>query len=474
MKSRFASIAVAAGLAVSASFTVSTTSAVAQADAPASTLAGVLERIRRDTREQTQEAQRREAEFRTARNRQASLLAEAEGQLQSLKDEGDRLTALFEQNDARIFELQGELRAAQGDFGELFGVARQAAGDTMAQLAVSNIAAQPGLFVQSDSGASLIDRLDSLSATERLPTQDELDALWKALILEMVHQREVATFRARVGNFGRDGGAAEADVTRIGPFTIFASDGGKPRFVEYKDGALTVLQRQPVDRLRNAANDVMRGSPDRLYAGPVDPSRGTLLGLIVDVPNLQERFNQGGPVGKVIAVLAIVGVAFGALRLLQLFGVNAAVRGQARSQRAGKGNPLGRIMLAAEQARSADIETFELKLDDAIIRESSGLDFGLNFLKLAAGLAPLLGLLGTVTGMIQTFQQITLFGAGDPQIMAGGISQALVTTVLGLVAAIPLLLIHSFCASASRGVQQILEEQSAGIVARHAESRRGA
>jgi len=472
MISRITSLAVAASLAVSAGFAISTPS-FAQNAAPATTLSGVLERIRRDTREQSQEAASREAAFRRDRDRQATLLSQAEAELQALKDEGDRLTGLFAQNDERILVLQEELRGAQGDFGELFGVARQAASDASGQLAVSNIAAQPGLFTQ-DNGESLLGRLEDLSTTERLPTQLELDSLWKSLIQEMIHQRDVVTFRALVGNFGRDGSTVEADVTRIGPFTLFASEGGaKPRFVRFLNGQITVLQRQPVERLRNAAHAVVRASSDQLVAGPLDPSRGALLNLIIDVPNLMERFNQGGIVAKVIALLAVVGMSFGGFRLLILFGLSSAVSRQARNPRANKGNPLGRIMLAAEQAGSADIETFELKLDDAIIRESSGLDFGLNFLKLAAAIAPLLGLLGTVTGMITTFQQITLFGTGDPKIMAGGISQALVTTVAGLVAAIPLLFIQSFCSSASRAVQQVLEEQSAGIVARHAESRRG-
>ena len=86
-----------------------------------------------------------------------------------------------------------------------------------------------------------------------------------------------------------------------------------------------------------------------------------------------------------------------------------------------------------------------------------------------ANTATLLGLLGTVTGMIATFQSITLFGTGDPKLMAGGISQALITTVLGLIAAIPLLLLHNFVATRSKDLVQILEERSAGMVASRAE-----
>jgi biopolymer transport protein ExbB len=85
-----------------------------------------------------------------------------------------------------------------------------------------------------------------------------------------------------------------------------------------------------------------------------------------------------------------------------------------------------------------------------------------------------MGLLGTVIGMIRTFTQITLVGTGDPKTMADGISQALVTTVEGLVAAIPLILLHAVISSQAKGVQQVLDEQAAGMVAERAEQKGGA
>ncbi|MGD2134195.1 MAG: MotA/TolQ/ExbB proton channel family protein [Maricaulaceae bacterium] len=475
MKFQIKTIALAAALGTFA--VVNAAPALAQpTPEPASTLQGVIDRILSDSREMSAESREREARFRRERDQQARLLVEAEQELEDLIAEGERLTLLFEENEERIRELNEELTANQGDFGELFGVARQAALDITGQMSSSNIAAQPGVFMaETELGedASLLERLEDLSETERLPTQIEMDAVWKTLIQEMVYQRQVVTFTGRVANIGGDGSSQEVPVTRIGPFTLFATPRGSgAQFVTADEGAMTVLARQPAARYTSAAQTVARANPGQIVAGPIDPSRGTLMGIIIDAPSLQERFEYGGIVGKIIAVLAVIGVIFGLLRLFQLFMVGSAVRGQARKSRASKGNPLGKIMLAAEDARSADIETFELKLDEAIVRESAGLDFGLNLIKLLAAITPMLGLLGTVTGMIITFQQITLFGAGDPQIMASGISQALITTVLGLYAAIPLMFIHSFCASASRGVQEVLEQQAAGIVARHAEARR--
>ena len=176
-------------------------------------------------------------------------------------------------------------------------------------------------------------------------------------------------------------------------------------------------------------------------------------------------------IGKFIIIMAILGVLFGVLNIIRLFLAKMAINGQKRKAQPSKSNALGRVMMAYEGAQNKDADTVELKLDEAILRESPKFEFGLNILKLLAGVAPLLGLLGTVTGMIQTFQAMMIYGTGDPQLMAGGISVALVTTMLGLYAAIPLLVLHSFCASMARSIQGTLEEQSAGIVARHVETR---
>jgi biopolymer transport protein ExbB len=133
-------------------------------------------------------------------------------------------------------------------------------------------------------------------------------------------------------------------------------------------------------------------------------------------------------------------------------------------------NPLGRVLKVYADNKHVDMETLELKLSEAIIKETPRLQRFLLFLKIISVVAPLMGLLGTVTGMIQTFQAITLFGTGDPTLMAGGISQALVTTVLGLTVAIPMVLLHTIVSGRSRRIINVLQEQSAGIVAQHSEA----
>ena len=199
----------------------------------------------------------------------------------------------------------------------------------------------------------------------------------------------------------------------------------------------------------------------------IDPSRGAILGLLIQAPSLIERVQQGGLVGYIIILLGLLGALISIERLVTLTDSSRKIRAQLKSETAHEGNALGRVIRVYEENRTADTEALELKLDEAVLREAPVLERWQGWIKVLAAVAPLLGLLGTVVGMIRTFQAITLFGTGDPRLMAGGISQALITTVLGLVVAIPLVLLHSLVSGRSRELVEILEEQSAGIIARH-------
>jgi biopolymer transport protein ExbB len=246
------------------------------------------------------------------------------------------------------------------------------------------------------------------------------------------------------------------------------------RFLTYDTETRSIkeLARQPQDRFRSLANNLFEAGPGEVVPAAVDPSRGSLLSLLIQAPSLQERIDQGGVVGYVIIALGIVGLLIALWRLLYLAGVGAGIHKQLKSNEPNAKNPLGRILKVYDDNRMNDTETLELKLDEAILREAPSLEKWQGGIKVLAAVAPLLGLLGTVTGMIATFQAITLFGTGDPKLMAGGISQALVTTVLGLCVAIPLVLLHSWVSGRSRSLIEILEEQTAGIIAEKAEADR--
>lgn len=204
----------------------------------------------------------------------------------------------------------------------------------------------------------------------------------------------------------------------------------------------------------------------------VDPTRGSVLNLLIQVPDLVERIQQGRLVGYVIIAVAAIGLLIALERTFYLLIVGRKIKKQIDSATPNPSNPLGRIMALYQETKDSEMSVFELKLEELVLRDTPKLQKGLQTLKILAVIAPLLGLLGTVTGLIETFQSLTLFGTGDPRLMAGGISQALVTTVLGLVTAIVLILFHSGLLSKSRGLIVFLEEQSAGIMALHLENRR--
>jgi biopolymer transport protein ExbB len=215
----------------------------------------------------------------------------------------------------------------------------------------------------------------------------------------------------------------------------------------------------------------MVSAPEGIVGFGLDVTRGSILALLVESPTLGEQVNQGGIVGYSIIALGIIGLLIAIWRWIALTIAAQKVSAQLKSDKASSDNPLGRVLAAYEANRNADTETIELKLSEAALKEMPGLTKGLLFIKVVSVVAPLMGLLGTVTGMIKTFQVITLYGAGDPKMMAGGISQALVTTVLGLVVAIPMVLIHTIVSGQSRKIINIISSQSAGIVAEHAERR---
>ncbi len=427
----------------------------------------LLNKVRQDASKVEQENRQRVQDFQARAGQQQAKLSEARRELAALERQAASVERTFASNRRTIDGLKGELRAAQGDFGEVFGLARSKAGEFKALLDSSLITAE---------FPNRTEVLGRVAESEALPSSEDLNAIYERMLQEIREQRVVKEFDAPVANV--DDGAVQK-VTRVGPFSVFTTD--KANFLGYSapgdDGAgaplLSKLPKQPGGAISGAASSVTKANSGDLVYAPIDPTRGALLASFERVPDVRERISYGGTIGYIILALLAIGGIFGLLNIVRLFLIKTAVSAQKRKAQGSKSNPLGRVMLAYEGAASKDADTVELKLDEAILKESPKLEVGLNLLKLFAGIAPLLGLLGTVTGMIKTFQAMMIYGTGDPQLMAGGISEALVTTMLGLIAAIPLLILHSFCSTLARSVQGTLEEQSAGIVARHVEARTG-
>jgi len=425
----------------------------------ADTLDQLLNEVKKARNEMSQENKEREARFQRERDNQRALLRELQAELAREEQRSNQLTAAFTENEQLLTEMSDNLQVQVGNFGELFGVVRQVAGDTVGIIKSSLISAQ---YPDRSNVAA------RLAQIKGLPSIEDLDALRILLFEEMVQSGEVSRFPTTIVT--ADGRDEQVDVVRVGVHNLITGD----RFLSFdtETGSIKELARQPQERFRAAINDLFAATPPAIVNSSVDPSRGSLLGLLIQAPSLPERIDQGGVVGYVIIGLGIIGLLIALWRLLFLSSVSAGMRKQLKTSEASEKNPLGRILKVYDENRMNDTETLELKLDEAILREAPALEKWQGGIKVLAAVAPLLGLLGTVTGMIATFQAITLFGTGDPKLMAGGISQALVTTVLGLCVAIPLVLLHSWVAGRSRSLIEVLEEQTAGMIAQKAESDR--
>ncbi|HEC05665.1 MAG TPA: MotA/TolQ/ExbB proton channel family protein [Thiolapillus brandeum] len=422
----------------------------------AQSLDSLLKEVKQAKAEEARMNKQREAEFLKDKKKQAQLLANAKAKLAAEKARGEQLKKQFDENEQKLAEAEETLERRQGNLGELFGVVRQVAGDVAGVLDASLVSAQyPGRTKE----------LVRMSNEKKLPSIPELEELWYQMQHEMTESGKVVKYKDAV--VAVDGTESQQEVVRVGVFNA-VSNGKFLRYLTETD-QLIILPRQPAARFTRLAKGLQEATSG-IVPMAVDPSRGSILNLLVQAPDLKERVAQGKEVGYIIIGLAIFGFLLALYRFIALGITSLKVRSQLKhADTPKKNNPLGRVLLSWYDNKDADLETLERKVDEAVIKEVPKLQRGLSILKILAVIAPLLGLLGTVTGMIQTFQSITLFGTGDPKLMAGGISQALITTVLGLMAAIPLTFLHALVSARSKALVQVLEEQSAGIIARHAE-----
>jgi biopolymer transport protein ExbB len=441
---------------------------------PAASKEELLEQVRNVRTDENTLFQQRRAEYEgTATEAQkTALLQRAEQTRAGLVTSSERLSNTYSDNEVRINNLNTQLRDKAVGLGlaELFGLARQVANDSSSILQQSLITAQ---FPAPAGEPARDEWLRAFSTDRSTPTAAELERLWLEIQREMTASGQVAKFRARVAQPG--GELVESEVVRIGPFTATA-DG---QFLSYLPGlrTLTVLPRQLPPQFMSVARDFTNATTGYARA-VVDSNRGVLLGLYVERPTLEERIELGEEIGYIIILVGVLGAVAWVFQLIHLVLVRLGVSRQLKNlDRPSANNPLGRVLLAFKGDKNRveeEADVAELRITEAVLREVPKLERFQAFLRLAVAAGPLLGLIGTVMGMIETFQSITESGSSDPKLMAAGIGKAMIATVLGLFIAITLLFANSLLNSLSRGLVQILDEQSAGMLAESIEKQRRA
>lgn len=419
----------------------------------------LLKQLEQGTLQQNKQNAQREKEFAAKQAQQDSMLKDAEQNRNNELARSERLETTFEENEFKLGDLNDALSKRLGSLKELFGVLQQVSGGASKDFMSSVVSAEiPGRSEFLDTLAQ------DMGKSSKLASIEEIERVWFELQREMTESGKVTSFKTAVVE--ADGKKVEKEVYRVGTFAL-VSEGN---YLDYSAVTQTVseLQRQPQARYGNSVAALEASSGELVQFG-LDPTGGSIMKLQVLAPNLRERIDQGGAVGYTILAVGFVALIIALWRFIVLFSINAKVNKQLKDTTPKDNNPLGRVLLTKDKYPEADVEALELHLTEAILGELPNINRSLQLIKIISVVAPLMGLLGTVTGMIETFQAITLYGTGDPKLMAGGISGALVTTVLGLVVAIPSTLLFALLNTRAKNIVYILQEQAAGIVAERAE-----
>jgi len=441
----------------------------------ANSLDQLLDNVQQRRVVESREHTARENRFTQERASQAKMLSDAQAERTREERRSDRLETRFEENEIRIGDLTEQLDKRLGSLRELFGVLQQVAGDTRGLFEASIISSQ-----YPNRGEWLGELAKKMGTASQLATIAEMEDMWFELQREMTESGKVSKFDGTITKLS--GEKVNTEIVRLGSYALL----GEGEYLQWDPDtqAIIELARQPTGRHVDTAQAVQEAAPGEIVEFSVDPLRGSLLALLIQAATLGEQVGsigavadcylpfcdgQGGTVGAIIILGGFIGVLLALERLITLSMVGAKVNSQRKNPTPNEDNPLGRVLKVYDENKEVDVETLELKLGEAILGETPRLTRNITLIQVISVVAPLTGLLGTVIGMIETFQAITLFGAGDPKTMASGISKALMTTVLGLCVAIPTTLLHALVNARSKSVIHVIEEQSAGIIADHAE-----
>jgi len=415
-------------------------------------LDNLLQSVKAQSNQEVSAEKQRLNEFIKDKNQQAFLLNKSKKELNTLEAKTEALKKLIDENELLLEKKESELSAKAANLGEMFGSVRQTSADFLTNF-------QNSLTASQDPAKEEL--LSKFANSKKLPNLEELTSFWHSMLDEIIKSGNISKYEAQV--ILNSGEKTNEQVTRVGLFAAVANG----NYLTYSNDmkSLVELAVQPSSSVLTEAKTFE--TSDSISNITIDPTRGTLFEMIENNPTILDRINQGGIVGYIILALGGLGLLFALFKIIVLNVASVKIKAQMKKLDTPKtNNSLGKIADIFYKNVNDSINDLEIKIGEAILKETNNIKKGQSFVKLLAAVTPLLGLLGTVTGMIATFQAITLFGTGDPKLMAGGISTALITTVLGLVTAIPLLFAYTYISSKAEALVSILEEQSIGLLAK--------
>jgi biopolymer transport protein ExbB len=419
----------------------------------------------------TAEQEARESRARIFANRTSleAAIAELESNNQKRSKAVDLLTRELAELDHREAELDRELKESDSMMRELVGMIRINAND-IHQLITRNLQTALDPAINRSS-------LRILATHSQLPKMDDVRSMVASLWSQIRRSTEVT--RQTGTMVDRAGREVEAEILMIGPFTAAYQSERETGFLSYaaSSGKLYALSHLPPSRTQKWLKDYLDGESESV---PLDISRGAALRQLTHQLSLWNQIPQGGPIVWPILAILLVGLVIVVERTVFLYrkrldagslilqieklAYEQKWSGCEQACQAQKSKPTARVLRAGLLCCRMPREEMENALQEAVLKEVPPLERFLSTLGMLAAIAPLLGLLGTVTGMIDTFHVITLYGTGDARLMSGGISEALVTTMLGLSVAIPLLLAQTLLNRAVDKRIGEMEEKSVTLV----------
>lgn len=322
-----------------------------------------------------------------------------------------------------------------------------------------------------------IQTLKSLLEIEHLLGMKELETLINICFKDMDHSATRKQYTGMV--LDRNGETVESEITRLGHMTALHRSGKNIAYLTMSpaSGRLVVGAKPPFP-VRKNLKKYLEGKSEKLF---MDISGGIAIAQLSRNVSWMEQLKNGGILVIPILVVGIVALFLTIERLFFLGKVrhntdelmtkvtDLVAQGDIRAALAAtmphRKRPTGRVLMAGLALKNESETVMESALSEAILKETPRLERFLSALKVSAAVAPLLGLLGTVTGMINTFQVITVHGTGDPQLMAGGISEAMITTQVGLAVAIPIMIIAAFLTQRAQSLARDMEEKGLALMA---------
>jgi len=427
----------------------------------------VLKKAESERKQAQQEAEKSRQRILADKTALTAEIKRLKSANQSLKQTNKQLEKTGSQLQVNEKQARSRLNEAAAMIKELTGFIRTTAKDLDTLLDQSHQTA-------FDPGRRLI--LKPILEDAAFPGMDDIRQMTDLLFDEIRRSGEVRIQQGPIVD--RSGHETTADILALGNFTAAYRLENETGFLIYSDKSnrFFALSKLPPAGIRKNINRYMNGTAEDVY---MDISRGAALRQLTHRLSLVDHIWKGGPIVWPILVIAVIAffIILERFWVLGRMDINADVlMGRIKSListgnwleipelcAAVKKKPVPRVLLAGIECRHMARPDMENVLQETILREISRLERFMSTLGMLATVSPLLGLLGTVTGMINTFHVITYYGTGDPRMMSGGISEALVTTMLGLAVAIPIMLCHTILGRKTEKIIGQMEEKAVSL-----------